>query len=151
MRKEIAFKNVLIIANRIKSVNGLIGTPANRFECFKIRRAYVFGSTVKGSPLPNDIDILIEGNGCGLRYTAKKISNPGNNDSIRYGAKTDREYLRRYGIRISKESHHTAYRFIKGNFKKISIHDFSVDGEIAHPRIMIYPRNDFRPWAESQL
>lgn len=72
MKRETAIKNVNTIAARLKNISGLIGTPNTDHECFKVRAAYVFGSTVKGSINPNDLvssDSAIESDDYDIKQT----------------------------------------------------------------------------------
>lgn len=139
MKYETAIKNAREIAARIKKVNGLIGTPGCEYDVFKIRRAWLFGSTAKGKSNPGDVDILIEGHAVGRRLFAGCRANRGVPWS---NALADKEFKRRYGISVSKSSKMNAVLFLTKNMKMIRVHDYSVDGEIAYPRIMLYPRID---------
>lgn len=146
MKLSTAIKNALQVASRIHSLNGLIGTPASQFECYRIKRAWVFGSTIKGKDFPGDLDIILESIFCGRRYSPH---NRGSEGKTRLGAKTDKNYLKRFGIRVAQSSDLYAHRMLSEKMKMVRIHDFSIDERVAHPRIMIYPRNDFKKWAES--
>ena len=60
MNRKTALKKCKTVADRIKAVNGIIGTPHANFQALRISRAWLFGSTAKGKENPNDVDILIE-------------------------------------------------------------------------------------------
>ncbi|AKH39182.1 MULTISPECIES: hypothetical protein [Nitrosomonas] len=147
MKQGTAIKNALKIAERIRQVNGLVGTPATRFECYRIKRAWIFGSTIKGKLNPNDLDILIDGHHCGRHYVANKKYT---DLSLYVGAKKDRDKYRRSGLILPVESDITAYRYIRDNLKMVRFHDYRIDKDVANPRIMIYPRNDLISWVENQ-
>jgi hypothetical protein len=85
---------------------------------------------VKGSATPNDLDVLLECMEVGRHFRAG------------HGAKVDKRRLRRYGIRAAVSTTDEAYRFLSRGMKMVSLHDIECDGELAHPRVMIYPRND---------
>ena len=148
MKLITAIKNALKIADRIASVNGLVCTPASQFECFKIKRAWVFGSTIKGKSYPNDLDIIIDGTLCGRQYVAHKseLSN-----GVRLGAKTDKIFFKNCGVRLPSDSTTAVYQFLAKNMKMVRIHEWVIDKKYAKQRIMIYPKNEFKEWAEDQL
>jgi hypothetical protein len=95
----------------------------------------VFGSTAKGSDSPNDLDVIIDYEYIGNKRKMYR-SDGGVNKQLRY----NKEYLRRYGILIPVCSLDAAITELRKNMKKISIHEMSVDGELAVPRIQIYPQ-----------
>lgn len=63
MKRETAIKYAREIARRAQSVNGLLATPGCSYEAVRIKRMWIFGSTVKGKTDPNDLDLLIEMSG----------------------------------------------------------------------------------------
>ena len=110
MKYETAIKNAKKVADRIRRSNGLIGTPDCQYSVFKIKRAWLFGSTAKGKPLPNDVDILIEGFGVGRRQHVNQIpSIPWSNAAV------DKEYKRWYRISLPKSSESEAIKFLTKN------------------------------------
>lgn len=131
MKLSTSIRNAMTVAERIKRCNGLIGTPEAITEAFRIKRAWVFGSTAKGNPNPNDTDILIEGGRVG-RFNPRR-------------AKKQPKSKSRMGIRYRVESIEVACAYLVGNLKMIRLHDIMVDGnlgDIPDTKIMIYPRND---------
>lgn len=121
-----------------------VGTPL-----IELNACGLFGSTAKVSQTPSDVDILFEGFECGLHQNAywncrNAVDCKTNKSKKIRIAKTDKDYLRRYGIRIGLSSRVTAFRFLRGNKKMVRFHPFEVDGCIAYPRIMLYPRNDLK-------
>ena len=55
------------IARRLVSVNGLIPTHRGDHEFYLVKKAWVFGSTIKGSDAPNDLDVLLFAENAGAR------------------------------------------------------------------------------------
>ena len=139
MKRETAIRNAVKVADRIRKSNGLIGTPECERETVKIKKAWLFGSTAKGKPDPNDVDILIEYDLIGRRQHTNCRAHRG---FPRTNAAVDKECKRRYGISVPKSAWSATVRLLSRNMKMIRIHDANTDGEIAHPRIMIYPRMD---------
>jgi len=163
LKRSTAIKTALEIADRVKKWNGIIGTPECEFTAFRIKRMWLFGSTAKGYENPNDVDILIDGGECGLIQFANwknKKSMAGfikdrKKRTDRYSVKfrlgkTDKGYLRSCGVYTAVSSRITALRMIKGNSKMVRFHEFEVDGNLAYPRIMLYPRNDFKTQIEGK-
>lgn len=60
MKRLTALKNVHKIIYRLKSINGLLATPMESHSYIKVKRVWLFGSVLKGSDTPNDIDLFIE-------------------------------------------------------------------------------------------
>lgn len=130
MKLSTAIRIALEIRAKIRSVNGLLGTPDCSCTAMRIRRAWVFGSTVKGSAAPGDVDILIE------------LHRVGRQQSVGRGAKLCKDSARRHGYRVSRSPEKSAVKWLRGNLKKVSFHALEEDGRFAWPRVMIYPRND---------
>ena len=72
MKRATALKSLKKIVDRIHAVNGLLATPEASSEAFRIKRAWVFGSTVKGSESPGDLDILIDAESVGRRLATHR-------------------------------------------------------------------------------
>lgn len=137
MKNETAIRNANKLAKRIKLLTGIIMTPEGKHEYIRIRRAWIFGSTIKGKENPNDVDILVEYHRRGrLKYTNKH-----RNEKRIQNCKTDKNYLRKYGSTVGLDSYHIALKYLTRNMKMIRIHDFRFDHRYAKPRIMIYPHN----------
>lgn len=148
MKRITAINNVLKIANKLKNINGLIGTPNADQEAYRVKRAYVFGSIVKGSLNPNDIDIAIEGLEVGLCAPCKGYGKHINN--CRGTAKRDKRRLKNYGMNTPISTEIEALLYLKKGMKMVSLHIFhkdlaleSDDYDIKKTKVMIYPRNDF--------
>lgn len=162
MKRSTAIKTALEIAERVKKCSGVIGTPECEFTAFRIKRMWLFGSTAKGYENPNDVDILIDGGECGLIQFAnwknkksmagfvkdRKRKSDRSFVKFRLG-KTDKGYLRSCGVYAAVSSRLTALRMIKGKSKMVRFHEYEDDGNLAHPRIMVYPRNDFKTQIEN--
>jgi predicted nucleotidyltransferase len=126
MKLSTSIRNAKIIAERVHRCNGLIGTSGALNEALRVKRMWVFGSTVKGKENPNDTDILIECETAG-RFCYQN-------------AKLHPISTARNGFRYKVSSIDVAYSYLRGNLKMVRLHDVNIDGSIATPRIMIYPR-----------
>lgn len=65
MKIVTAVKYAHEISHRLHEVKGDIITPLGDREGVKVNQVWVFGSTVKGSLSPNDLDLLIDLSGYG--------------------------------------------------------------------------------------
>lgn len=140
MRRATALRAAETIAARVKAHGGLIGTPHADYEAVRIKRVWLFGSTAKGSEAPNDVDILLEYIRCGRHQLCGKWR--------RYrasNAKLAKRYYRSTGIKTAICAANEALRHLRGALKMVRFHSFDVDGDLAHPRILLYPRNDLSP------
>jgi len=148
MKRSTAIKNMHEIARRLHSINGLLATPLTSDEAFKISRVWVFGSTVKGSTSPNDLDILIEGKGVGRRrlfsFNRRGFKYKETRDCRPFlHARLDKSYLHQRGIMRAICSENEAYKWLSKGMKRVSRHSLENDDEIAWPRMMIYPKFEF--------
>lgn len=131
MKLKTSIRNALLVAQRIKHCNGLIGTPEATTEAFRIKRAWLFGSTAKGKLNPSDTDILIEAYSVGKFNLRRAKKQPKSKAS--------------HGFRYSLNSEEVAHAYLRGNIKMLRLHDLKVDGnlgDIPNTKIMIYPRMD---------
>lgn len=129
MKLKTALAHAHEIARRVHAVNGLLATPLCEHEAARIRRIWVFGSTVKGSQNPNDLDILIDVQPVGRRYTAKQST-------------YDRAYRRRYGIRRAPSTENAALIWLTKGMKMVSRHTLASEAADFDVKVLIYPRND---------
>ena len=130
MKRTTALRYADEIAARVRSVNGLLSTPLANREAVRISRVWVFGSTVKGSPAPNDLDLLIETKAVGRVRTWKQ-------------GKLDRRAVRSFGVRRAISASDEAYKWLTKGMKKVSRHCFEAEqGLDLSPLVMLYPRND---------
>lgn len=147
MKRATAKRMALTIAERLKSAAGVIGTPGSDHEALRVKRAWVFGSTAKGSEHPNDLDIIMEMHECGRRFWQKgavqKRTRPG-------GARLDRAFFRTHRVRMPVSCQQDALRWIRGTMKMVRLHDYGIDGHLADGKIMIYPRNELRATIEAR-
>jgi predicted nucleotidyltransferase len=128
MKRSTALKNATEIARRIKSVNGLLATPLCNREAVRIKRAWVFGSTVKGSGFPNDLDILLELIPCGRIKNWRQ-------------AKLDRRYYRSTGIKLAQCSMRETIKWLRKNMKKVRCHHYFIEKDLGiDVMVEIYPR-----------
>lgn len=139
MKRATALRMAHTVAARLRAACGLIGTPGTCSEAVRVRRAWLFGSTAKGSLSPNDVDILIEMNPVGRQFTTERIAQV---FGVRGGARVDKSYYRRYGIELPMDAVHEVRRHLRGHMKMLRLHNYAIDKELALPRILIYPRND---------
>ena len=59
MKRETALRYAKELSEKMKECNGVIQTPGTSREAVKILKLWVFGSTVRGSQTPNNLDLLI--------------------------------------------------------------------------------------------
>jgi hypothetical protein len=129
MQRKTAIKNAMTVTSRLRKCCGLIGTSGATTDCMKVRRAWIFGSTAKGSEAPNDLDVLLE---C---YSVGK-----------WRPKQARMLRGRDGARYKMSGFRVLSNYLSAGMKMIRIHSYDIDGgfgDIPQTKIMIYPRNDF--------
>lgn len=129
MKLETALRYARDVASRVHGVNGLLATPLCEHEAVRISRIWVFGSTVKGSPNPNDLDLLIELKECGRFRTRRQ-------------ARLDKRYFRNYGIRLALPSRDEALKWLTKGMRKVSRHCVDTERVEIDVKVMIYPRMD---------
>lgn len=148
MRRETALRYAREIARRVHSVNGLLATPGCSYEAIRIKRMWIFGSTVKGKPDPNDLDLLIEMSGVGRRRIAsKRRHKKGFTDHTGHrpllDGMLDKRQLRNYGVTTVKDSREYAFMWITKNLRHVSRHTTDLEGvETFIEQVLIYPRWD---------
>lgn len=130
MKRATALRYAAEIARRVHSVNGLLATPNCSREAMRIRRVWVFGSTVKGAESPNDLDVLIEADEAG-RYTPWCL-----------GRKLDHEHARRCGFDSLPSSQHTLLLWLTRGMRNVSRHLTSREAVEIDVKRLIYPRWD---------
>jgi len=126
---ETAHRYAREIARRVHSVNGLLATPLCGREAARISRIWVFGSTVKRSKAPNDLDILIEIKEVGRsrRWTQGKL---------------DRQFHKATGMRVALSATHEALKWMTKGMKKVSRHTTHNESAELDVKVLIYPRWD---------
>ena len=139
MKRATALRMAHTVAARLRAACGLIGTPGTSSEALRVRRAWLFGSTAKGSLSPNDVDILLEMSPVGRRFTTSRIAK---HYGVHGGARIDKGYYRRCGIPLPMDATTVGLLHLRGHMKRLSLHNYAIDKELALPRILIYPRND---------
>lgn len=107
----------------------MVATPLCESEAARISRIWVFGSTVKGSSAPNDLDLLIEMRAVGRRLNWRQ-------------ARVDKRYYRSCGIRVAPSCRHTALVWLSKGMRKVSRHLADEEQIPIDVKVMIYPRND---------
>lgn len=131
MRRIVAINRLKKIISRLNDCNGVIETPDCNYAATRIKSAYIFGSVLKGSQTPNDIDIIVEFESVGNFRSVKEI-----------GIFDNRKY-RSYGVMVAKRSCENAIISLRKHIPMVRIHDMKIDGDIAYPRVMIFPSNHF--------
>lgn len=129
MKIETALKYAQELHNRVRSVNGILATPVCGHAAIKVKRMWIFGSAIKGNKNPNDLDVLIEFKPVNPRRSWRN-------------ATLDKRSYRSYGIQVAPQSSSYFYKWLTKGMLKVSRHNFDIDGNIALPRVMIYPRFD---------
>lgn len=130
MKRTTALRIAAEVADRLRKANGCIGTPTAYRPYVRVSRLWLFGSTAKGKAEPNDVDLLLDA------CIVGEYRPPGHG-----GARLDRERKRRYGITGAMDPFAQADRYLRGRAKMVRIHHVSIDGDLAAPRVMLYPRN----------
>lgn len=115
------------VARRVHAVNGLLATPLCRHEAVRIKRIWVFGSTVKGSQNPNDLDLLIDLHPVGRTRRAIET-------------KVDRRLLRDHGVRLAPSSEAYALMWLTKGMKMVSRHTTRSECTEFDVKVLIYPR-----------
>ena len=128
MKRKTAIRYLSTIAERLHGINGLLATPNTCSEAVRCSRVWVFGSTAKGSALPNDLDILIEAKEAGRRYAWTR------------GRKLDREYTRRYGMNATPSSMDEFLKWLTRGMRKVSRHRVGNECMPIDVKILIYPK-----------
>lgn len=129
MKLETCHRYAREIARRVHSVNGLLATPLCNREAARIHAIWVFGSTVKGSQNPNDLDILIDLRPVGRRRSWKQGS-------------LDRRAFRNHGFRRAPCSCEYALKWLTRGMRKVSRHTTYSEYANLDVKVMIYPRWD---------
>jgi hypothetical protein len=117
------------VSRRVREVNGLLATPLCGDEAVRISRVWVFGSTIKGSLAPNDLDLLIDLREVGRRFTAEQT-------------RVDRVRLRAHGLWLAPPARSEALKWITKNMRNVSRHCRDSEFAVIDKLVMIYPRND---------
>lgn len=164
MKRDTALKNTYKLIQRIKSINGILSTPLANVDYIKIKRAWLFGSVLKGSENPNDVDIFIELEGYteDHRFTTisenpkyvkksrrKRIRPLRDNriDGLHGGYRFDRNdsLFKSCGMRLPISSADTLNKWLRKHMHKVSIH-YTYYDQVFHDldqKCLIYPRCDF--------
>lgn len=136
MRRQVALNYANRISDRVKSVGGIVSTPMCGHAHTKIKRIWVFGSTVKGSEAPNDLDLMIEMEPIG---SMRRFGVRGQT-SVSY----DRRRFKSYGRRWEECSQHQTLVWLTKGMKKVSRHVVGIEKIEPDVMVMIYPRNDLK-------
>lgn len=131
MKIGTAIRNAMEVARRVRDVNGILATPDCGHDAVRIRRMWVFGSTVKGSLSPNDLDLLIDMQACGRHHIYSR------------GRKFDKEYRRAFGMKFPPCSRKYALMWLTRGMKMVSRHCLDIETAEIDVKVMLYPRNDF--------
>ncbi|MEJ7805450.1 MAG: hypothetical protein WKG03_05965 [Telluria sp.] len=129
MKLATALRYASEVARRVQAVNGLLATPLCNYEAVRIRRIWVFGSTVKGSQAPNDLDLLIDLAVAGRRYSHAQT-------------RACKRQLRSYGVRSAPDARDDALKWLTKGMRMVSRHCLDNECAVIDTKVLIYPRND---------
>lgn len=126
MKIETAVRYAIEVAGRVHGVNGKILTPTASREGVIVSHIWVFGSTIKGSLTPNDLDLLIDMKPFGKRF--KPPERP-----------VDKRYEKSYGMVACRDPEDMALIWLTDRMRKVSRH--VVGHEVAEIDVkqLIYP------------
>jgi hypothetical protein len=127
MKLETALHHAAEIARRLESVNGLIPTPRGGNEFYLVKKAWVFGSTIKGSDAPNDLDVLLFAENAGARQRWEVVG-------------FDPVYRKATGLRRARHTDREAKMWLRKGMMMISLHDTESEETIFDKKVEIYPR-----------
>lgn len=133
MKLKTALKSAASIAEQMKGSGGLIATPGCTHKYFKARKIWLFGSASKDKALPNDVDILVEGETVGER--SKKVRGTYRKDK--------RNIIS--GVQFMTSSQSEAMKSIKRRRPNVNVHWAEYVTVPIDKKIMLYPRNDLTP------
>lgn len=153
MKRQTALKNLYKILQRIRSTNGIFATTMDDQPYSRIQRAWVFGSVLKGSESPNDIDIFIQ---------FARYNHPPAEKELKSRRKIFKHYMSNRlhgGYRPCKRNNgwknHRWHRLVRADeefaiwlrkhIPKVSIHVVGEDRvfDRLDKKCLIYPRCDF--------
>jgi predicted nucleotidyltransferase len=127
VKYETAIGYAHLIAARLRAVNGLIPTPRASFEYLRVRRAWVFGSTVRGKDRPNDLDIMLDVAFCGRQLRRMRFRR---NESFIH--------------RTLFSTFEDGARWLRRGMRNVSMHTNDEWPCLSRRcRVLIYPRNDY--------
>lgn len=137
MKLSTALSHAQRIAERAHSVNGLLATPLTKWEAVRIRRLWVFGSTIKGKAEPGDVDILVDMVEVGRRRTWQQT-------------RLDK-YWRKCGMLFPPDSDRAARQWLRDGMKMVRFHQHAIDGNLIDKMVLLYPRNDLPAYLRGEL
>lgn len=126
MKIETAVKYAKEVARRVHEVNGKVLTPTASREWVIISRIWVFGSTVKGSLNPNDLDLLIDMKPFGEYFRPPERP-------------FDKEYRRRYGMYTCQDPIERALIWLTKGMRQVSRHRTYTEAVVIDVKKLIYP------------
>jgi predicted nucleotidyltransferase len=128
MRRERALRYALEIARRLHAVQGFVATPGCEFDAYQISRVWVFGSTAKGSPEPNDLDILIDMHSVGMLQLYTE------------GRRLDKYKWKAYRIKVCHSGSNEVLKWLTKGMQKVSRHVLHDEAAVIDVKYLIYPR-----------
>jgi predicted nucleotidyltransferase len=131
MKRDLALRRLQRIIDRINAVNGVFETPDARYPAVRLINVWLFGSLLKGSETPNDIDLLFEYEELGELRTLKETG------------VYDKDYYRTYGMKCTIDTWKAFGQQLRKNIPMVRMHKLMVDGSVAYPRALIYPTLEF--------
>ncbi len=127
MKRVTALRYCIEIARRVRAVEGVIPTPFGDHQGIRVKRMWIFGSTAKGSALPNDLDLLVDYENHGSRQAWQDVG-------------VDLAYQRRYGMDRAKPSIDEALKWLTKGMRKVSRHTTALECAKIDVKKMIYPQ-----------
>lgn len=138
MKRTTAIRTVLAIATRLHEWGGVIQTPRASWPRVIVDRLWLFGSTLHGMGDPNDVDLLWSA------WVGGLYRKPGEDGAERATSR----FGRYYGL--ARDPFEEARRGLAMGAKMVRVHALDVDGDVAWPRAMLYPTNDYAAELEAQ-
>jgi len=114
MKIETALKYIEELKKRLSESNGVIATPTSSREATLFDRVWVFGSVVKGSNEPKDVDILYQCHAVGEFRMIGAID----------GLIPDRN-----NGHIAESSRNRAIKILTKGMRMVRFHDYEIDGD----------------------
>lgn len=127
MKRSTAMRYCHEIHEKLTAIGGLLETPRGQRSHLQFLKVEVFGSTVKGTLEPNDLDLLIATEATGVNRSWEEVG-------------FDPAYLRATGVRIPRDSKEEAYKWLTKGMRNVSRHDAAIEMIKIDKKIEIFPK-----------
>jgi len=114
MKVETALKYIEELKKRLSESKGVIATPTASREATSFDKVWVFGSVVKGSNEPKDVDILYQCHAVG---------------EFRMIGSIDGLIPHRNNSHIAESSRNRAIKILAKGMRMVRFHDYEIDGD----------------------